>query len=106
MLLNQSRPAEALIHFTAVTHLTPLDPDAYEGRADALCGTKDYAEAVDVYQHALNMSPGNLRIRRKMALALIQINRTYEALGQLDQILQILPGAVDIIELKRQIKMR
>jgi tetratricopeptide (TPR) repeat protein len=106
MLLNLGRPAEALIHFTAVTHITPLDPDAYEGQADALCGTKDYAEAVEAYQHALNMSPANLRIRRKMSLALIQMNRTSEALMQLDQILQVLPGAADIIELKRQIKSR
>ena len=104
MLLGHGRADEALIHFTVLTQSTSLDPDAHVGRGDALYASRQPALAVAAYNDGLRLAPTDLRIRRKLALALYQAGRTSEAITQLALILRELPGAGDIVELKLQME--
>src|SRR5262249_50832419 len=75
----------------------PDDPVIHLARAEAIWGTSDAATALPHFARARSGSPGCLRTRARLGLALIEAGRAADGQAELDAVIAALPvdGAID-----------
>jgi tetratricopeptide (TPR) repeat protein len=93
VLLQQRRPAEALVALEAATALTPDHAQAQSGRGLALEMLGRPAEAVVAYRAAVTAAPTDRDVRFNLARTLMTVNRPDEAIPHLEQVQQPVDAA-------------
>ncbi|MGA9071479.1 MAG: tetratricopeptide repeat protein [Terracidiphilus sp.] len=91
---NDLEKAAKVIEAVPVTDRTPKMEDALGGAYKQL---KKYKEAIAAYQRALDMEPGDLRIRDALAQSQLDDNQLDEALKQYRELAEAAPEDVDAL---------
>ncbi len=91
----------ALRYATEALHIDVMDEDVHRLLAEAQLGSGDPAAAVEEYEVAVEIKPGQLRLRFALAQALVAAKQPDKARAALDDILKRdakYPGAAQLLE--------
>ncbi|MDE3015524.1 MAG: tetratricopeptide repeat protein [Pseudomonadota bacterium] len=94
--IANSQPEDAINTFDRLIAIAPGDAVAYDGKAIAFDHAGNHLAAQELYQYALKLAPGSVRIQNNLAMSLILNGQFDQAIGRLEALNTVAGGNLTV----------